>query len=367
MVSGFTTVEEELAQNENEAISRSDSSASSTRILLSKLLPWMYNESSLDILGRQGRKALIHSVIQAVVIIPLLVVELVIVSVRVGPKLFKGSVYKRAGFIPLYAFVSICAQMFVLGLSLEAAKYKNTIQVVFIAVFNIIHLLICALQTYEWKFFKTYLQDKGTPYAYLDILPIMHTVNGLMVCFSIISCWNAHFIYREFTWCLFERNGASISKKRILALFHAWSVLLKLCWFFNFTFVLQIMWGLILDKIDKNNAPLLLHSTALWWTWSFIVFTTSVVFVYNGQKAMAQGWKGICIIMFSCLTLNSVLISLGVALVDQAMFMSIIYYVIFFAVVSVTLNTIATIFGILCFIQIKNGLPILGIFSFLII
>jgi hypothetical protein len=323
----------------------------------------MYSEESVNILGRKGRKALIFSLLQAIIMIPLFLAALVLVSVRVGPKLYLGNEFKRAGFIPLYAFISILAQIFQFGLSIEAARYKNTIQVVFIAVFNIIHLLFCALQTYEWQIYKKALQEIGTPYKKLDILPIMGTITGCMLCFTIISSWNAYEIYKEFGWSLFERNGASLQKKKILTLFHTYTVLLKLCWFFNFSIPLQIMWGLILDKIDKTTAALLPFSSALWWTWIVTISIISFVLAYFGEKVMAQGSKGFCILMFSLLTLNSTLVCIGASLVDRSIFDSIFYYIMFFVVVSVTLNTIDTIFGILCFLEIKNGLSVLGNFT----
>ena len=342
-----------------KSISRaiSSSSVSSTDYIFSKLVPWMYTEKNRLLLGQQGRKALIFSFFQVLIIVPLQITTIVLILSYVVPKFSDGPEYKRAGFIPLYAFISILAQIFQFHLSYQSAKFKNTVQVVFIAIFNLIQLLFSGLQVYEWRFYKNSL-DKT--FERLQILYLVISVSGFSLVFSCISSWNAFVVYKEFGWSLFERNGASLEKKKMLSLFHTWSVLLEFCWFFNLSVPLQIIWGLIIDIIDGTNVPLLYSNSLLWWSLSALICLFDFLLYFFGRVAIAQGRKMLSIFVFSLLFLNSLLIIIGACLIDSTMFLFVYNYFLFFVVVSIGLNGIAAFYGILCYLEIKNGLVLLG-------
>ena len=81
------TLDDTLDAKGNKGISRSDSSSSvsSTEFILNKLVPWIFKNESFYLLGKDGKKSLLWSLLQALLIIPFLISVIALV--------FYGGIY----------------------------------------------------------------------------------------------------------------------------------------------------------------------------------------------------------------------------------------------------------------------------------
>jgi hypothetical protein len=91
------------------------------------------------------------------------------------------------------------------------------------------------------------------------LIPIAAVISGLCILYSIVGIFTSIKVYQEYGWRLFQKNGASLLKRKLLKRYHLFILFLKLDVFFACGIITQMIGALYyynkqsgLDKDPKT-------------------------------------------------------------------------------------------------------------------
>ncbi|KAI8585190.1 hypothetical protein BDZ88DRAFT_433656 [Geranomyces variabilis] len=246
------------------------------------------------------------SVLTALIVTPL---EVVVIS---QVHAFLNEAFENRGsliFVMVYFALFILALVFQAALTAEAYVHKNTMQTLAVAIFNVacFGYSIVQVQQFEklttcneawmsaikkgfpgnnlggaWdeakansrecdrttpRGFTLAQKDKVTMQELMDMATISddpvtvarlvsYAIIGVLFVTSSLSCFLAYKVYREYGWHIFQSQGASLVKKRLLRHVHLFILLLKVNLYFSVGIFVQVLVAMILAAILNNdNSP----------------------------------------------------------------------------------------------------------------
>ncbi|KAJ3172728.1 hypothetical protein HDU88_006058 [Geranomyces variabilis] len=243
------------------------------------------------------------SVLTALIVTPL---EVVVIS---QVHAFLNEAFENRGsliFVMVYFALFILALVFQAALTAEAYVHKNTMQTLAVAIFNVacFGYSIVQVQQFEklttcneawmsaikegfpkndlrgaWdeaknnskecqattpRGFTLAQNDKMTMRELMDMASISdapvtvarlvsYAIIGVLFVTSSLSCFLAYKVYREYGWHIFQSQGASLVKKRLLRHIHLFILLLKVNLYFSVGIFVQVLVAMILAKIDADS------------------------------------------------------------------------------------------------------------------
>jgi len=149
--------------------------------------------------------------------------------------------------MPVYLSVFVLAHLFQLVMAIDAVYARNTLQFIFLTMFNFLFLVYAIIQIGE---IRQSLQP-GLSGSFLDIpVSALTTIIPCVISAAEIAYialgWK---IYREFGWQVYKFLGADRQIKRMYASFQIFECLVKFDLFFWVAFSVQFIW-LVLQKSD---------------------------------------------------------------------------------------------------------------------
>ncbi|KAJ3183363.1 hypothetical protein HDU87_006682 [Geranomyces variabilis] len=243
------------------------------------------------------------SVLTAVIVIPL---EVVVIS---QVHAFLNDAFEIRGsliFVMVYFALFILALVFQAVLTAEAYVHKNTMQTLAVAIFNVAcfgysivqvqqfrKLITCNEAWMEaisegypqnnlrsaWDDAKTNNQEcmGTTPRGFAEAQKnkmtmeelqrmasisddpvtvariVSYAIIGVLFVTSWLSCYLAYKVYREYGWHIFQSQGASLVKKRLLRHVHLFILLLKVNLYFSVGIFVQVLVAMILAAITNTD------------------------------------------------------------------------------------------------------------------
>ncbi|KAJ3218310.1 hypothetical protein HDU67_006082 [Dinochytrium kinnereticum] len=172
-------------------------------------------------------------------------------------------------FLLVYHALYVIAQIFSFFLVWDAARRKNTIQVIASTVFNFCILVYSAVMIKQLvDIWKMRLDDgTGLPermgrsgmvqeQMYHVQAALMLAVFAFVLMFGFVGVgfYVAFRVYQEIGWCIFQVHGASLEKRRMLRHFHLFIMLLKINIFFNVGIVLQSGAAIYFSALSNMSA-----------------------------------------------------------------------------------------------------------------
>ncbi|KAF8514522.1 hypothetical protein JB92DRAFT_2719416 [Gautieria morchelliformis] len=153
--------------------------------------------------------------------------------------------------LPVYLGIFAVAHIFQFILAIDAVVFRNTLQFVFLVIFNALLLAYSAIQIFEVR--SIFPPDSSGFFSKIpitvltDILPI---VTGVAEVAYIGLGWK---IYTEFGWKLYKLLGADRRIKKMYAQYQIFESMLKFDVFFWLGFSIQFI-GLVLNRADFEFA-----------------------------------------------------------------------------------------------------------------
>ncbi|KAF5382933.1 hypothetical protein D9757_006284 [Collybiopsis confluens] len=146
--------------------------------------------------------------------------------------------------MPVYLGIFALAHVFQLIMAIDAVYARNTLQFIFLIVFNALFLLYAIIQIGEIREFVTTDKSSSVPIeALTTIIPIVIAIAELAY---IGLGWK---IYNEFGWKVYKFLGADRRIKKMYANYQIYECLVKFDVFFWAGFSVQFIW-LVLQKTD---------------------------------------------------------------------------------------------------------------------
>jgi len=149
--------------------------------------------------------------------------------------------------LPVYLVIFALAHVFQFILAIDAVIFRNTLQFVFLVIFNALILVYSAIQIQEVRSIfppnQTGIFSKVPITVLTDIIPI---VIGIAEVAYIGLGWK---IYTEFGWKVYKLLGADRRIKKMYAQYQIFECMLKFDIFFWLGFSVQFL-GLVLNKAD---------------------------------------------------------------------------------------------------------------------
>ncbi|KIK71295.1 hypothetical protein GYMLUDRAFT_235635 [Collybiopsis luxurians FD-317 M1] len=146
--------------------------------------------------------------------------------------------------MPVYLTIFALAHVFQLAMAIDAVYARNTLQFIFLIMFNALFLLYAIIQIGEIREFVTTDNSSTIPINVLTtIIPIVIALAELAY---IGLGWK---IYHEFGWKVYKFLGADRRIKKMYANYQIFECLVKFDVFFWAGFSIQFIW-LVLQKSD---------------------------------------------------------------------------------------------------------------------
>ncbi|CCA69297.1 hypothetical protein PIIN_03196 [Serendipita indica DSM 11827] len=145
-------------------------------------------------------------------------------------------------YLALFAF----AHVFQLALAIEAVWQQNTLQFLFLTIFNLLFLVYSVIQAAEINTVQTSLQSGITAVGIKPLTIISSVVIGIS---ELVFIATGYQIYKEFGWKVYKFLGADRQIKRIYAHYQIFLSLLRFDLFFCIGFSAQLF-VFILGKDD---------------------------------------------------------------------------------------------------------------------
>lgn len=145
--------------------------------------------------------------------------------------------------LPVYLGIFAFAHIFQLGMAIDAVHNRNTLQFLFLTIFNALFLLYAVIQIFEIRNSIPRNADglSGIPINVLtSIIPVVISVAEVAY---IALGWK---IWREFGWKIYKRLGANRQVKRMFARYQIFVCVMKFDVFFFIGFSVQLIF-LVLD------------------------------------------------------------------------------------------------------------------------
>jgi len=147
--------------------------------------------------------------------------------------------------LPVYLSIFVFAHLFQLVMAIDAVHARNTLQFLFLTVFNALFLVYAVIQISEINPSVAASSAKGiTGIPVNDLTTIIPIVIAVAEIAYIALGWK---IWTEFGWKLYKRLGADRRIKRMYAHYQIFVCLIKFDVFFFIGFSVQLIW-LVLNK-----------------------------------------------------------------------------------------------------------------------
>lgn len=144
------------------------------------------------------------------------------------------SVRKVVIYLGLFAF----AHVFQLVIAIEAVWQKNTLQFLFLTIFNLLFFVYSLIEAVEVRSLQSILSPGFTSISVDDLTIISHVVIGVSEIAFIAIGWQ---IWKEFGWKVYKFLGADRQIKRIFAHYQIYLSLLRFDMFFCIGFSAQLV------------------------------------------------------------------------------------------------------------------------------
>ncbi|KAB2110250.1 hypothetical protein AG0111_0g1071 [Alternaria gaisen] len=261
---------------------------------------------------------------------------------------------------PLTLAVNTLGCLFQVILTLDAYRIKNHIQIFAQCVANICLSISTVLQYGEIRHAADRIllnhDQFGTPFADFD-WPFRQKVSiGLMVCLvvtcvcSVIMCWLARGLYREFSWALYQHVSPDRKIQTKYMIYQIYLVLLKLTPYFVFAFIF------IYAFIDVHYVEPEFSLTLSILPATLIHVAIAVYFVRH-ERRIGMGFALLLHAATIAYLISRLLVLYGHTLLAKTLMKD---EMVFYSCVALVFSTSALIVGTVCFFNFKKGLrPIL--------
>lgn len=148
-------------------------------------------------------------------------------------------------YLGLFAF----AHVFQLAIAIEAVWQKNTLQFLFLTLFNFLFFVYSLIESAEVRGLQSYLQPGITNISVGTLTIISNVVLALSEIAFIAIGWQ---IWKEFGWKVYKFLGADRQIKRIFAHYQIYLSLLRFDMFFCIGFSAQLIAFLLTNTQDAE-------------------------------------------------------------------------------------------------------------------
>jgi len=146
--------------------------------------------------------------------------------------------------LPVYMSIFAFAHVFQLGMAIDAVHNRNTLQFLFLTVFNAFFLIYAVVQIFEIRG-SIPADTSGISDIPVNILTaVIPIVISVAEVAYIALGWK---IWREFGWKVYKRLGADRRVKRMFAQYQIFLCIMKFDVFFFIGFSIQLIW-LVLNR-----------------------------------------------------------------------------------------------------------------------
>jgi len=312
---------------------------------------FLFGETTGMIIGIEARKSTLLSLIQTCVLIPLHIIIIIQVGIYWAPNIMYPSI-KNSIYIMIYALLFCIGQIFHISLIRNAALTKNTVQVIFTFIFDLLLLVYTIVQAVTIWFLNIEVENKELMDNLLIVIDefkilsiIIIILDSIFVTLSAISSFN---VYKEYGWAMYTINGASIQKRTMLKKYHAFSVLLKVCIFFNTGIILIIVYTLIVDLVDPSTTNTSLQTGS---NWGFIIIISfiTIAYYFTGLAVVLRGKKWAMILFPLLIIINSFCWTVSLYIIYFLPRFRFVFVIIaFFISTTVVLNLVVLIVSLTC-------------------
>ncbi|KAI5124455.1 hypothetical protein M0805_008339 [Coniferiporia weirii] len=148
--------------------------------------------------------------------------------------------------LPVYLSIFAFAHLFQLGMAIDAVHARNTLQFMFLTIFNALLLLYAVIQKFE---IGSSLPSTGSNGGISDIpVNVLTTIIPIVISVAEVAYialgWK---IWREFGWKVYKQLGADRNVKRMYAQYQIFVCVMKFDVFFFIGFSVQLIW-LVLNR-----------------------------------------------------------------------------------------------------------------------
>ncbi|THH11788.1 hypothetical protein EW145_g416 [Phellinidium pouzarii] len=143
--------------------------------------------------------------------------------------------------LPVYLSIFAFAHLFQLGMAIDAIHARNTLQFMFLTIFNALFLIYAVIQKFE---IGTSLPNSTADGGISDIpVNVLTTIIPVVISVAEVAYialgWK---IWREFGWKVYKRLGADRQVKRMYARYQVFVGIMKFDVFFFIGFSVQLIW-----------------------------------------------------------------------------------------------------------------------------
>ncbi|CDS06143.1 hypothetical protein LRAMOSA08671 [Lichtheimia ramosa] len=273
--------------------------------------------------------------------------------------------YANARSLLVYFILFMVAQVFTVGLVVDAVYQKNTIQLIALICFEIGMSAYSIIQYHQSstlfeggdqniQLVVAFLGDNYHASKWAEI-----TMICIMIVSSIIFCFLAYKLYLEFGWHIYKKIGADLAMRDRYKMYQIFMMLLKLDFFFLLALSVQYLALLIVawwpeattDEAKSNIVKELIEHIIL----SCVVSVTMLCMAYWGLRRE----KKTIMYMFHAFAATSMgyFIYLLVQIYqDPERFLGSRVFLTFFLCVDIVLIVVSVPVSILCLRNFNHGL-----------
>ncbi|KXG46784.1 uncharacterized protein PGRI_035300 [Penicillium griseofulvum] len=249
-------------------------------------------------------------------------------------------------FLGLFIF----ALLYELGLSYDALRRKNTIQLVGLCICNLGLFTYGILQMQEIKETISSLTDKSISdrlqkFHHIELILVPVFLGIGTVC-MIFFTWK---LRAEFSWSIYKNISADLQMKRRYFTYQVYIALLKFDFFFVFGSQLQIL----LVVFQAEDADFILNAA--------LIPTTIATLILSAQFCKREKMKSLILMNFFMLVIMG---CFGVTLFrihsprESTDFSSVRVSLTLFSSVSLLLMTLTVVNSVICILNFNKGLKI---------
>ncbi|RKP39260.1 hypothetical protein BJ085DRAFT_29621 [Dimargaris cristalligena] len=248
--------------------------------------------------------------------------------------------------IPIYLILFVTAQVYLLMMSWDAVKHRNSIQLIGVIVFN-----LCIFSYSVFQFFQinelTNLDPERFAVMFDNMRPFLIVIPCIVGTASLVYIWLGIRLHHDFGWDIFKQIGANASIRRMYRAYHVFVLLIKLDAFFFVGYAIQFI-------------ILVLRSSAveLWLTVAVVPVTLIVLLL--AVYAVRYENKGIMLLfMVGLLACMAYFIYRLVRIYQPSQAQRYLHtskFLTFFAVVSLSASVLTLIQTVICYRNFNRGL-----------
>ncbi|KAJ3009722.1 hypothetical protein HKX48_007776 [Thoreauomyces humboldtii] len=134
---------------------------------------------------------------------------------------------------------------------------------------------------------------------------VAYGIIGVMTVMAVISVFLAYKVYRAYGWQIFQEQGASLLKKRLLRRVHLFILFLKLNLYFSFGIFVQFCVASVLNHVTKDNGEHMFSTYAKKWLPGVIILgIIGMLYYFCGWYAIEYANRPAMVGFFICILAN---------------------------------------------------------------